>query len=315
MPNMDQEQCDRARNRLVQLLRELYRPLEQLRGYRLNSATSRLELFLLIPDEDKVRVAAEYLHDLGLCADAKRLVRARTAIVLAFMEIWFNEQASSSTSDEIAKMVEFFGPFPVPADNEAEHKYRQDTCSFLVLGCAVSLRDFIGGLLINLGADRSEMKTKVDRRDIQRRLLELCKRGEPYTSLGELAERMVCGRTTISEAIKESVELLGWQAQYMKAKRSPRASSLADVVTDNIAQTTESDPADLLTDEDIDQAMHRLIEEAEPDEKARLIGLSEDERRTLMRVFYEQNLVQEPSPLEDDPLGCKPQRVVHYKRL
>lgn len=64
-----------------------------------------------------------------------------------------------------------------------------------------------------------------------------------------------------------------------------------------------------------DNAMRRLIEEAGSEEKDRLLGKSEEEQREITKAYYEQNLDQEPSPLEDDPLGCKPRRVVHYKRL
>lgn len=161
----------------------------------------------------------------------------------------------------------------------------------------------------------SKKRNETDWRDVQHRLLELYDRGDPYTSIGDLAKRLGCAKATIQKAIKDSTKLKGWQARHTKAKGSPRASSLTAVVTDNTAQTAESDPSAILTDEDIDNAMRRLIEEAGPEEKARLNGLSEDERRTLVRVFYEQNLDQEPSPLEDDPPDCKHQRVVQHKRL
>ena len=64
-----------------------------------------------------------------------------------------------------------------------------------------------------------------------------------------------------------------------------------------------------------DNAMRRLIEEAAPEEKARLHRLSEDERRKLAKLYYEQNRDREPSPLEDDPPACKSQKVVRHKQL
>ena len=53
---------------------------------------------------------------------------------------------------------------------------------------------------------------KVDWRDVQRRLLKLYERGDPYTTIADLARRMDCGTTTVHKAIKNSVKLTGWKA-------------------------------------------------------------------------------------------------------
>lgn len=164
-------------------------------------------------------------------------------------------------------------------------------------------------------ANRWGKRSKTDWRAVQHRLLEMYSRDEPYTSIGNLAERLGCSKATIQKAIKNSTKLKGWQARYKKMNVSPHASSLNEFVADNTAQTVECDPSDMLTDEDYDYALRRLIEEAGPEEKARLNGLSDEEQRDLVQVFYEQGRDREPSPLEDDPPGKRPMRVKAHKRV
>lgn len=136
--------------------------------------------------------------------------------------------------------------------------------------------------------------------DVQRRLLELYKRGDPYTSLDELAERMGCGRTTIYKAIKDSAKLTGWQARHTKAKGSPRASSLTEVVLDNAEQTREPNPAEEAEANDVDTVFARLIQEAQPEERAQLNDMTGEQRRQLVA------LVQNDPDRYDRVLGRKP---------
>ena len=62
--------------------------------------------------------------------------------------------------------------------------------------------------------------TDTDWRDVQRRLMELYKRGDPYSSIGNLAKRLGCAKATIQKAIKDSTKLKYWQARHTKAKGS-----------------------------------------------------------------------------------------------
>ncbi len=153
---------------------------------------------------------------------------------------------------------------------------------------------------------------RTDWRDVKRQLLELYDQGDPYITIADLANRIGCGTTTIHKAIKDSSKLKGWQARHTKGKKSQGASSLNEVVLNDTHQTGEADPSDVLTDDDIDNAMRRLIAEAGPEEKARLNELSEDEQRNLAQAYYEHNLDQEPSPLNQSD---RRRPVRQFKRL
>jgi len=141
-------------------------------------------------------------------------------------------------------------------------------------------------------------------RDIQCRLMELYDRGERYTSVTELANRLACSRSTIQKAMKPTqsslrrldpgvrdeakaaaCKLCGWQARHSKSTATPRATSMNDVVTDNAEQIREVDPAKAAQVDDTDIVLSRLIDEAQPEERARINGMSDDERRKLAALL------------------------------
>jgi len=172
-----------------------------------------------------------------------------------------------------------------------------------------------------LRVDRpTEKKTatpsSMDRQEVRRRLLEICDAGERYTSLRDLQKRTGCGSTsTVRNAIKESETLREWRDQAKPHNRRLRASSLTDAVIDSTAQTNESDPSNVLTDEEIDHEMRRLIEQAKPEEKAKLNGLDDAGRRRLVQALLEHKGDREPSPIQDDQPLAPPHKVVEHKRV
>ena len=138
-------------------------------------------------------------------------------------------------------------------------------------------------------------------RDVQRLLLEMCDNGEAYTNLRDLMERTGCRSTsTVSKAIKRSTTLNAWQARYTKGKASPRASSLTEVHLDNTAQTREPDPAEEAETNDVEIVFARLIQEAQPEERAKLNDMPAEQRRQLVA------LVQNDPDRYDRVLGRKP---------
>lgn len=139
-----------------------------------------------------------------------------------------------------------------------------------------------------------------DWRDVQRRLLEIRDRGEPYTSIAKLATRLGCANATVQKAIKDSAQLKGWQARHLESKRSPRATSMNDVVTDNAEQSREADPATNAELDDVDAVFARLIEEANPNERAQLNRFDSAQRRKMV------SLLQEDPDNYDRLLGRKP---------
>ena len=172
-------------------------------------------------------------------------------------------------------------------------------------------------LTVNRPAAEPELKpAAMDMREVRRRVLEICDAGQTYTSVRDLMKRVGCGSTsTVSNAINGSQTLKDWRDRSLRRKRKLRASGLTDFVTDNTAHTAVNDPSDVLPNDDIDIVMRRLIEEAEPEERARLNEMNKDEKRELVKVYYEQHRDLEPSPLEDDATGRKPRKVVQHKTV
>ena len=152
-------------------------------------------------------------------------------------------------------------------------------------------------------------------KEVQTRLLAMRKKGKPYTSMADLARRCECGSSTVHKAIHASAELEGWMARHTKATVLPHATSLSDIVTENTPQESENEPSDVLIKHDIDIEMRRLIEQASPEEKARMNTMNEEERCELVKTFNEQYRDREPSPLRGDPPDKRPTKVISSKRL
>ncbi len=156
--------------------------------------------------------------------------------------------------------------------------------------------------------------TDTDWKDVQGLLLAKRDRDEPYTSLRKLCRELKCSDATIRKAIDKSATLKGWQARSAGAKAAPKATDLGAVVRDNARQTTEPAPDDLLPDDDIQATMARLIDQAKPDERAKLNALDDAGRRALVATYQSQNLDDELSPLEPDKPGARPRKVLQHKR-
>jgi len=155
--------------------------------------------------------------------------------------------------------------------------------------------------------------TKTDWREIQQRLLRLRDQGEPYTNQGKLAGRLGCSKTTINKAISDSTTLKGWMARHRKGKATPRATSLNEVIADNVPQSREPDPADVLLDEEVDAVMSRLIQQADPDKRAKLNALGPDGRRGLVKAYLEHVDDPESAPPDLSNAHPKPVRLLGRK--
>lgn len=156
--------------------------------------------------------------------------------------------------------------------------------------------------------------SETDWHDIQKRLLAKRDRGEPFSSLRLLANELGCSDATIRKAIKKSDILQGWKKRSEGPKASPKAVSLSGVVGDSAPRSTEPAPDDVLSDDDVDATMARLINQARPDERAQLNALDEAGRRALVAQCQSQMLDDEPSPLKPDTPGERPRKVMHHKR-
>lgn len=171
-------------------------------------------------------------------------------------------------------------------------------------------------------------------RDVQLSLLEIYDRNEPWPGYGDLEkpDRLNCSRSTISKAIhcpetalkglseperdkvlSASRKLKGWLERGQN--KSPRVTGLNGVVADNTPDTREADPANTLTNDQIDAAMAEVMDKADSVKRAELNNLNRDGQRRLAEAYLDQKNYVEPSPLMDDPLGKKPLQVIEHKRL
>ena len=99
-------------------------------------------------------------------------------------------------------------------------------------------------------------------------------------------KRTGCGSTsTVSKAINRSTTLNAWKVRHTAGKTTPRASSLTEIVMDNAEQSREPDPADEAEADDVDIVFARLIQEAKPDERAKLNVMTSDDRRQLVALL------------------------------
>jgi len=136
------------------------------------------------------------------------------------------------------------------------------------------------------GATPKEPKAEADWHDVQARLIRLYEVGEAYTSQRELAKRMKCSKSTMNKAFNASGKLKSWMERRDMA--SPKAQSLNEVVTDTTVSRQEDNPADRPLDDEVDQIMGQLIEQAKPDERAKLNELNNEGRRKMAKLYLEQ---------------------------
>ena len=143
-------------------------------------------------------------------------------------------------------------------------------------------------LKVNRPANEPEPKpAAMGTREVQRRLLEMCDAGEPYTNVRDLKKLIGCGSTsTVSNAINGSKTLREWRDRHTNRKRRPRASSLTEIVMNNVEQTREPDPAEEAEANDVDTVFARLIQEAKPEERAKLNDMTAEQRRQLVALLH-----------------------------
>ena len=94
----------------------------------------------------------------------------------------------------------------------------------------------------NKGNEESDQKAAsgMSWQEVAKRLEELRKQGEPFTSQRKLAKDLGCSASWVNKAIKETPALHGWA----KRQAAPKAQSLNEVVTDRTAESREPNPED-----------------------------------------------------------------------
>lgn len=116
--------------------------------------------------------------------------------------------------------------------------------------------------------------------------LEECRmKGERFTTERELAGRIGCSPATVHKAImKGSVELVEWAKGQQVGTPFRTLGAMAGVVFDTTPQTREADPASVMDNGDVDAILAQLLDEAGPDERARINAMTPAEQRQLADI-------------------------------
>jgi len=179
----------------------------------------------------------------------------------------------------------------------------------MVLRDLRAIKEMLEYRLRAAGAEAEAPKQPKEKwRDVRDQLLKFCNAGEPYTTQQALAHRLGCSPSTINKAISGMRALREWKKRH--AKRTPKAQSITEVVTDQKRDEREPDPSAVLTDDEVDSTMAKLIAQAETRERrAELNGLDSDRRRKLARTYLEHEedrRIQDKAKKGNRLLGRKP---------
>jgi hypothetical protein len=139
--------------------------------------------------------------------------------------------------------------------------------------------------------------------------LEDCRvKGERYTSREDFANRFECSKATVQKAIgKGSAELQQWASKQHSPSRLNMSPEAAAVALKKTPQTREPIPGDTVEDKDVEAMLQRLLEEANPDERARIHAMSFAEKRQLAETAY-----RDPD-LEEQALKHKKRRKLRMQ--
>ena len=110
-------------------------------------------------------------------------------------------------------------------------------------------------------------------------------KGERFTSQGDYAKRLDCSPSTVNKAIKNTPELQEWAKRPVSS--TLWTESLEGAALDSTAQEREGNPADVLEQPDVNKAMAYLLEQARPEERARIHAMSPAEKRKLAELAYQ----------------------------
>lgn len=124
--------------------------------------------------------------------------------------------------------------------------------------------------------------------EVRKELLAMVDAGEPYTSIGDLATRYRCAKSTINKAIQASPTLKRWQKLSLRERRRKlRAQSLNEVVADSTA-AAGPDPSDTVAEVETDAELRRLLQDVPPEERARLNAMRRKDLREMARLYEAQ---------------------------
>lgn len=122
--------------------------------------------------------------------------------------------------------------------------------------------------------------------EVQGVLLQMQEQGEQYQSLAALAKQLGSTHGVVRSAIDRSPTLKRWQQACMPDTRKARFSSLSEMDLDRTKQTVEASPLEIAAEtESLEIIFQQLIDESSPTERARLHGLTSEQRLDACRAI------------------------------
>lgn len=121
----------------------------------------------------------------------------------------------------------------------------------------------------------------------QEQLERFRQNGEQYTSQRKMSERIGCNPAVVVKAIERGpLALQEWASKKSGAASRKVVATIEGQILNGTPQNREADPADILDDDDVDRAMRLLMEQAEPNERARINAMTPADRRVLAELAY-----------------------------
>jgi hypothetical protein len=121
---------------------------------------------------------------------------------------------------------------------------------------------------------------------VRSELLNMLKKGMPFTSQPKLSVAIGCSSGTISKAIHKDPECPELKEWALKAKGSATGMKSLDSVDEAALVSSEASPADVVEKADEDKAMEYLLSQARPHEKKKILEMCPADRRELAEVSY-----------------------------
>lgn len=108
----------------------------------------------------------------------------------------------------------------------------------------------------------------------------------PFPGVNALARIVGCSQSTMSRAIKQSPKLLAAKLRCESENRSVSDMAMPQGTMESTAQTRERDPADAAS-QSTDAIFARLLQQAKPEERARLNAMTPAEQQKLIANLYD----------------------------
>lgn len=282
--------------RLDSLLARIRESLHKTRdAFQSKAFCGSLDEVLAVTPED-VNAAVLYLVELGLCEEEAQQLHdewERCWEEGGFLQVLirhppcaldYSASADDPDDPEVARVKQ------VNAERFADHERETESQRGIAVDAVSALLKRVDDLVEAVesmfrGSDDEEAAGGAGWEEIADCLTRL-QGTEPYKGAKYYLEKYGWKRTTYYKAVKLRPSLQPWAKA--ESTSPPKATGLTEVVTDSTPQRCEADPADMMTDDEAQAILRRLIEQAPEGQRPelhKLSDLSPDELRRYMKPY------------------------------